>query len=201
MLAETERQPVDATAMGLRIDCPVLLTERLLMRPPMEDDVPDLVRLSNDRALASMLSTMPHPYGEAEARSFIARWGARQAGAAYALTLADTGALVGCASLGATPEGEALDLGYWVAAEHQGQGLATEAAHALVDLAFRATPVERLHAQCRVINTASRRVIQKCGYHYVGPGMARSCVAGQVAVERFLLDRKTWISLRSWPQS
>ena len=55
-----------------------------------------------------------------------------------------------------------------------------------------------LNVSCRVINPASRRVIHKCGFQYAGQGMIHSLAAGQVAVERYSLDRKTWVSLRSW---
>ena len=193
-----EKDEVDE-ALALVINCPVLVTERLVMRPPHAEDAGDLVKLANDRQLAAMLASMPHPYGEGEARAFIGNWSQPRAGAGYALTLADTGAFIGCASLIDGRQG--LTLGYWIGRPHQGQGLATEAAHALVDLAFRATEIDRLYASCRVVNTASRRVIQKCGFHYAGPGLAQSRVAGQVPVEHYQLDRKTWISLRSWPRN
>jgi RimJ/RimL family protein N-acetyltransferase len=178
------------------IDCPVLVTERLVLRPPHEDDIPDLVELANDRRIADMLARMPHPYGEAEARAFIAMTATRSDGCAYALTLAESGAFVGGAGLDTTSSG--LELGYWVGAPHWGNGYATEAAHALIDLAFRATEVENLNVSCRVVNDASRRVIHRCGFQYVGQGMINSLSAGRVPVERYLLDRKTWVSLRTW---
>ena len=58
--------------------------------------------------------------------------------------------------------------------------------------------IDVLHVSCRVINPASRRVIHKCGFQYAGQGMMNSIVAGQVPIERYRLDRKTWVSLRSW---
>jgi len=193
MVAEKE----DLEDESLAIDCPILVTDRLLLRPPHEDDVLDLARLANNRRIAEMLARMPHPYGEAEARAFIAMaQRENRPGATYAVTLAETGAFVGCAALEATDRG--LEMGYWIGQPHWGQGFATEAAHALVDLAFRATPVDALHVACRVINPASRRVIHKCGFQYAGQGMLNSLVAGQVPVERYRLDRRTWIGLRSW---
>lgn len=178
------------------IDCPVLVTERLVMRPPHADDVPDLARLANNRRIAEMLARMPHPYGEAEARAFVSASGERRRGCVYALTIAETGAFIGCAGLNATDRG--LELGYWIGEPHWGQGYATEAAHALVDLAFRATAIDALNVSCRVINPASRRVIHKCGFQYAGQGMLNSIVAGQVPAERYRLDRRTWIGLRAW---
>ncbi len=184
----------------LRIDCPVLLTERLVMRPPHEEDVADLAALADNRRIAEMLARMPSPYTEADARAFVANSKANGfGGAVYALTLAETGALVGCAGLNQTERG--LELGYWIGEPHWGKGYATEAAHALVDLAFRATPITLLNASCRVINPASRRVIHKCGFQYAGQGMLNSLVAGKVPVERYRLDRRTWSSLRTWVQS
>jgi len=195
MVAESE----DFEDESLAIECPVLVTERLVMRPPHADDIPELSMLANNRRVAEMLSRMPHPYGEAEARSFLAMSGQkRAAGCVYALTLADSGTFIGCAGLNGTDRG--LELGYWIGEPYWKRGFATEAAHALVDLAFRATQINVLHVSCRVINPASRRVIHKCGFQYAGQGMLNSIVAGQVPVERYRLDRKTWGSLRTWPK-
>ncbi|MER9602238.1 GNAT family protein [Mesorhizobium sp. M0243] len=192
MVAEAE----DSEDESYAIDCPVLVTERLVMRAPHEGDVAQLVELADNRHVAEMLARMPHPYGEAEARSFLAMTKSRRAGIAYALTLAGTDAFVGCAGLNTTDRG--LELGYWIGEPHWKKGYATEAAHALVDLAFQRTSIQVLHASTRVINPASRRVIHKCGFQYAGQGMLNSIVAGQVPVERYRLDRKTWTSLRNW---
>ena len=196
MVAEKEELEDESLAIA----CPVLVTERLVMRPPHDDDVPDLARLANNRRIAEMLARMPHPYADAEARAFVAMTRKTgRPGATYAVTLAETGAFLGCAGLNATDRG--LEMGYWIGEPHWKNGYATEAAHALVDLAFRVTAIEALHVSCRVINPASRRVIHKCGFQYAGQGMLNSIVAGQVPVERYRLDRRTWVSLRSWGRS
>ncbi|WP_315926079.1 GNAT family protein [Mesorhizobium sp. SP-1A] len=192
MVAEAE----DTEDESFAIDCTEIVTERLTLRAPREDDIPGLVELADNHHVAQMLARMPHPYGEAEARTFLAMARAQRAGAIYALTLTATGAFVGCAGLNATDRG--LELGYWIGEPHWKKGYATEAAHALVDLAFARTGIQVLHASCRVINPASRRVIHKCGFQYAGQGMLHSLVAGQVPVERYRLDRRTWTSLRSW---
>ena len=193
MVAETEDRDDDS----LPIDGPDLSTERLYLRAPRLSDVAELAALADNRHVAEMLARMPHPYGLAEARSFIAMASLRRNGqAAYAVTLASTGAFLGCAGLNTTERG--LELGYWIGEPYWRQGFATEAAHALVDLAFRSPTLNVLHASCRVINPASRRVIHKCGFQYAGQGMLNSIVAGQVPVERYRLDRRTWTSLRHW---
>jgi RimJ/RimL family protein N-acetyltransferase len=196
MVAETD----DLDDESLVIDAPVLRTERLVLRRPEADDVDALVLLADNRKVSEMLARMPNPYGEAEAKAFIAMASASHE-AVYVLIAAgqrpgDGGPMVGCAGLSVTDRG--LELGYWIGEPYWGQGYATEAAHALVDLAFRKTDISALHASCRVINPASRRVIHKCGFQYAGQGMLNSIVAGKVPVERYRLDRKTWVSLRNW---
>ena len=193
MVAETEGVEGDS----LHIECPVLVTERLVLRPPHEDDIPELAQLANNRRVAEMLSRMPHPYSEADAAAFVRGSRSRdRSGCHYAVALAGSGAFIGCAGLDNREYG--LELGYWIGESYWGRGYATEVAHALVDLAFRATNIDRLNVSCRVINDASRRVIHKCGFQYVGQGMMDSVVAGRVPVELYQLDRGTWISLRSW---
>ena len=196
MVAETD----DLEDESLVIDAQVLRTERLVLRRPEAGDVESLVLLADNRKVAEMLARMPNPYGEAEAKAFLAMASGSNE-VIYVLTAAgqrpgDGGTLVGCAGLSVTDRG--LELGYWVGEPYWRMGYATEAAHALVDLAFRKTDINALHASCRVINPASRRVIHKCGFQYAGQGMLNSIVAGKVPVERYRLDRKTWASLRSW---
>lgn len=178
------------------IERPVLVTKRLIMRAPREGDIAALVQLADNLHVAQMLARMPHPYGEAEARSFVAMAGQKRPGVSYALTLAGTGTFIGCAGLNVKDRG--LELGYWVGEPYWKRGFATEAAHALVDLAFRETRIQVLNVSVRVINPASRRVIHKCGFQYAGQGMMNSLAAGQVPIERYRLDRRTWESLRSW---
>lgn len=180
-----------------RIECPVLVTERLVLRPPHEDDLEELVELANNRRIAEMLARMPYPYGPRDARQFIdgVRTG-RMEGCVYAIALGHNGAFIGSAGLNPSPHG--LELGYWIGEPYWGRGYATETAHALVDLAFRAAPIDVLNVSCRVMNAASRSVIHKCGFQFAGQGMLDSIVAGRVPVERYRLDRRTWVSLRSW---
>lgn len=196
MVAEKE----ETESESLRIECPVLVTERLVLRAPHPDDVPDIANLANNRRIAEMLARMPHPYGEREARAFVETMqSGRASGRSYAVTLAESGAFIGCAGL--HPKEVGLELGYWIGEPFWGRGYATEVAHALVDLAFRVTDIEVLHVACRVINAASRRVIHKCGFQYAGQGMMDSLAAGRTPIERYTLDRKTWVGLREWPSS
>ena len=183
-----------------RTDCPILLSPRLVLRAPHEDDIDALAHLANNANIATMVSRMPHPYTVADAAEFVRRTNAGTIGkCVYAITKADTGAFLGCCGVEPHEDGRTAELGYWLGEPHWNKGYATEAAQALIDMAFRTRDIAQLDARCRVMNVASRRVIQKCGFQYQGGGMVGSlALGGMVPVEWFRLDRKTWISLRSW---
>jgi RimJ/RimL family protein N-acetyltransferase len=58
--------------------------------------------------------------------------------------------------------------------------------------------VDRLFTRCRISNTASRRVIEKCGFQFTGIGLLNSLAAGQFSAEHFTLEKRVWASLKSW---
>ena len=179
---------------------PVLLSERLVLRAPHNDDIDALAHLANNANVATMVSRMPHPYTTADAADFVRRAKAGTIGkCVYAITKADNGAFLGCCGIEPHPDGKTAELGYWLGEPYWNQGYATEAAQALTDMAFRTRDIDQIDARCRVMNLASRRVIQKCGFQFQGSGMVGSlALGGSISVEWYRLDRKTWVSLRSW---
>jgi [ribosomal protein S5]-alanine N-acetyltransferase len=60
------------------------------------------------------------------------------------------------------------ELGYWIAPEVWGKGLMTEAATAVVRCGFETIGLHKITTQCFVTNPASRRVIEKVGFRFVG---------------------------------
>lgn len=183
-----------------RTDCPILLSPRLVMRAPHEDDIDALAHLANNANIANMVARMPHPYTVADAADFVRRTRAGAIGkCVYAITKADNGAFLGCCGIEPHEDGRTVELGYWLGEPHWNQGYVTEAAHALIDMVFRTRDLDQIDARCRVMNIPSRRVIQKCGFQFQATGMVQSlAVGGMVPVEWYRLDRKTWVSLKSW---
>ncbi|MBD9374523.1 GNAT family N-acetyltransferase [Rhizobium sp. ARZ01] len=183
-----------------RTDCPILLSHRLVLRAPHEDDIDALAHLANNANIANMVARMPHPYTIADAADFVRRTKAGAIGkCVYAITKADNGAFLGCCGIEPQEDGRTVELGYWLGEPYWNQGYATEAAQSLTDMVFRTREVEQIDARCRVMNIASRRVIQKCGFQFQATGMIQSlAVGGMVPVEWYRLDRKTWVSLKSW---
>lgn len=181
-------------------DCPVLLTENLVLRAPHAEDIDALAILADNPAVATMVSRMPQPYRRADAEEFVKKSANRGNGnCVYAITETNSGRILGCCALETSATGNALELGYWVGEPFWGRGVATEAVHALVDMAFRTRDIDHIDARCRVINPASRRVLQKSGFQFQGSGMINvMALNAAAAVEWYRLDRKTWVSLIGW---
>ena len=181
-------------------DCPVLLSQRLVLRAPHEEDIDALAHLANNANIATMVSRMPHPNTARDAADFVRRTNSGEIGkCVYAITRGDNGAFLGCCGLEPQEDERTVEIGYWLGEPHWNKGYATEAAHVLIDMAFRTRDIDHIDARCRVTNVASRRVIQKCGFQFQSSGMIGSlALGGMVPVEWFRLDRKTWMSLRSW---
>jgi len=174
----------------------VLETRRLVLRQPTLADVKAMARLLNDRGIAENLRRVPHPYLPDHAIAFIASMA--ETGSDTAFLVEHAGTPVGMAGLEWRSASEP-ELGYWFGREHWGMGFATEAARAVIDHAFEDDDVKRITAGARVVNPASRNVLEKCGFQWTGVELHRILALGcSSPVDRFRLDRTVWSSLKSW---
>lgn len=57
-----------------------------------------------------------------------------------------------------------VEIGYGILEEYQGQGYATEAVKVVTDWAFQSSKVVAIEAETDAQNTASQRVLEKCGF-------------------------------------
>lgn len=60
------------------------------------------------------------------------------------------------------------ELGFWLAPEQWNQGFMTEAAEAVMRCAFQTIGLHKVTVGCISENVASRRVIEKLGFRYIG---------------------------------
>ena len=61
-------------------------------------------------------------------------------------------------------ENGVAEIGYGISEEHRCQGYATEAVKAVLTWAFQNTEVTAIEAETDAENTASKRVLEKCGF-------------------------------------
>jgi RimJ/RimL family protein N-acetyltransferase len=149
---------------------PTIEAGRYLLRPLTETDVPALVELCRDPAMAEF-TTVPVPYQPSHAAFFVRlardRWVAGD-GAIFAVA-EPTGRLLGTMDLRLVDwPARIADIGYSVAPWARGRGVGTTGLRAVCDWAFDALAVDRIEWRAYVTNPASRRVAEKAGFTVEG---------------------------------
>ncbi len=148
----------------------LIQTERLHLRPLRRADAAAMTRLVNDYSVAGNLARVPFPYREELAEEWIDSTHRQHAASdAWHLAITLDGALVGCVGL-TRKAGAAPELGYWVGRRFWGQGIAREAAAALLEWAAREHGHTAFRASALTDNAASRRVLEALGFTERGQG-------------------------------
>ena len=84
----------------------------------------------------------------------------------WKLLLGDSSRLAGFCGLQPLAASDEIEIGWWLARDLWGQGLATEAARAALKFAWDPAGLSRIVAVARRENTASLRVMEKLGMRY-----------------------------------
>ncbi|MDH6571663.1 RimJ/RimL family protein N-acetyltransferase [Streptomyces sp. SAI-117] len=169
-------------------------TERLVLRPLDEDDVPALAEMMNDEQVGAW-TDVPQPYSEDQARDWITHHAPaeREAGrgVTFAVTEFLTQRLVGTVQLARTNwHVRSTELSYIIAPWARGEGYASEAALATAQWLFTDQKFERIELRTAADNTASQQVAQKIGC--ISEGVLRgACIA------RVRADDGTWSDVRT----
>ena len=149
---------------------PRLETERLILRALTLADAPRLQQLAGEREIAANTMNIPHPYPDGAAEEWItsvAETFAAGTGANFAVTLRESGELIGGCGLVIKEIHQRAELGYWIGKPYWGHGYATEAARAVIGYAF-SRGLNRVFAEHYATNPASGRVLQKLGMRHEG---------------------------------
>ena len=151
--------------------CPTLETERLILRPFVLSDAPEVQRLAGERDIASTTLNIPHPYEDGTAELWIGTHEASfEAGRIVTFAIVDRGtnALLGAIGLTINAEHDRAEMGYWLGKPYWGNGYCTEAAAAVLRFAFEELGLNRVYACHLTRNPASGRVMQKIGMRHEG---------------------------------
>lgn len=182
-----------------------LETRRLWLRWPRMADANAILRQAGEKAVAEMTASIPHPYPSQAVEPFIfAMRKGNALGEHLALAItprSKPNELIGMISAHGQASGAPF-IGYWLGTPHWGKGYATEAVQGLIDSLFSLIDLAAIEADTRVINPASRRVLEKSGFRSEG-SFLKSLPArgGLFPCEQFRLDRSTWAALKSWSAS
>ena len=145
----------------------MLATDRLIIRPFLESDYADLYEY------LSLEETYRYEPGKPITKDEAKKIAAERAGGTdfWAVTLKENKEkLIGHVSLIQTEPKQfrTWEIGFIFHPDFQNKGYATEASRAVIDYSFRELDAHRVVGYCGVDNTASWRVLEKCGMRREG---------------------------------
>ncbi len=149
------------------ISPPTLQTERLILRPYRESDIPELLPLIGTREVAATTLRIAHPYTEQHARDFL-KLAEEPDKLWLAITLRSDGRQIGGIGLRLEQQHQNAEIGYWLGVDYWGKGYATEAAHEMLRYGFEDLNLNRIHASHFKHNPASGHILMKLGMRYEG---------------------------------
>lgn len=152
-------------------DLACLRTERCILRPWRLEDAPLLPLIADTRDISWNTSyRFPHPFDLEAAKRYIEFHiaGSPPDEWSYAITLEE--ALIGGCRVwrGIGVHAHTAEIGYWLGVDYWGYGLATEIVLAVIGHVAATSDIEQITANCFGWNTASQRVLEKCGFSKAG---------------------------------
>nr|WP_238345130.1 GNAT family N-acetyltransferase [Actinopolymorpha cephalotaxi] len=140
----------------------------IVLRQAEAGDAPWITAACSDRELSRYVPSIPYPYSESDARTFIDRaaedWAQGRA-ALFVIAQATSGESLGAVALHPSPrDSEVAEVGYWLRREARGRGAATIAVRLVAGWAFGHLGIKRLGLQTHPENSASQRVAHRAGF-------------------------------------
>jgi RimJ/RimL family protein N-acetyltransferase len=182
-----------------------IATERLVLRPFEAGDLDGYLARRNDPDVARF-QDWELPYTEARAREAIdsaMELGMPTDGEWWmaAVSLAETGEVVGDVGCEMTWAGRSADIGYTFASEHWGKGYAVEAAGALVEYLFVELGVTRVSGMLHPDNPASAMVLERLGMLFEGHSRSSFWVGDECSDDwLYGMTRSDWEAWRNRPR-
>lgn len=163
------------------------------LRPWRLSDAADLAAtIGNKKVQDNLRDGIPFPYTEEDARAFIRQMLDADPNAVYAFAVTVEDRVIG--SIGVYRQGNVhrrtAELGYYVAEPFWGKGLATSAVAQVCRHIFEQTDILRIYAEPFAYNTASCRVLEKCGFAFEGTLRCNAVKNGRI------LDMKMYARIR-----
>jgi RimJ/RimL family protein N-acetyltransferase len=151
------------------IEPPTITDGDLTLRPPEPADADAVTAACQDPDIQRW-TFVPSPYRPEHAAGWIAGApGEAAAGASVSLLAVEEGRVVGSFGLMEIDQQRGYgEIGYWVAAEARGRGLATRGTRLLHEWATGSLGLTKLEILPHEDNTASRKVAERAGYRDTG---------------------------------
>lgn len=143
-------------------EAPKIQTERLILRPRAEKDIPNMLKMFNNDEVREFLGINP-PRDEQSILEMVRKRNERK----WTVALKDTDEFIGDVMIPEIAEGYLGEIGYRFMREHWGCGFAYEAVSAVIEHCKCTLNLKRLYATIDNKNMKSKQLIEKLGFTLV----------------------------------
>ncbi|MCB1721338.1 MAG: GNAT family N-acetyltransferase [Rhodospirillales bacterium] len=129
-------------------------------------DFDDLYKTMNDRQTCEIISFLHWPLTKEQVQNWIdkSETAQKQNNGYFFIARNNDNKPAGCISLHLEQKNSVAEIGYWVAPDFQGQGIATEMLATIIEFGFKTLALEELFATTAHGNAASENVLRKNGF-------------------------------------
>ena len=163
-------------------------TERLILRPTVEDDALDIFEYSKNPNIGINAGWKPHENLNETLETMKLYFLNRDT--VWGIVLKETNKIIGQAGMIEDPKRDNQDvrmLGYAIAEEHWGKGIMTEALTPIIKYGLEVLKLQLISAYCYPSNIRSKRLLSKFGFKLEGSlKYAEKLWNGQI------LDNECW---------
>lgn len=178
----------------------ILITERLILRPWEESDAEELYRYAKDERVGPIAGWQVHTSVE-NSREIIRD--ILSVPETYAVVDKETNLPIGSVGImldkehaGAPLQEHEAELGYWIGVPYWGKGLIPEAVRELQRRCFEELGCTALWCGYYDGNEKSKRVQEKCGFHYHHTQKNKPTLLGERTEHFTYLTKEEWIAAK-----
>jgi [ribosomal protein S5]-alanine N-acetyltransferase len=150
---------------------PKLITERLVLRGPMEKDLQPVFDIHTDPEVMRYYGVEPYKSIDKskEHLDWLAKLHREETGLRWIIALKDEDQYIGDVGFyDYEKKHRTAEIGYILGKQHWGKGMMTEAINTALDYGFNEMSLNRIQALIDPRNEASKRVAEKHGFQYEG---------------------------------
>ena len=151
---------------------PEIITERLLLNRPVENDLDDfLFQINSSEDYSKNLFNIPFPFAAANSKKWLEHCNLGiESGESlrFAIREKEGRKLIGIIGLHLNKEHQKAELGYWLGKSFWGKGYLTEGLVPILQFGFTSLNLNKIYATHFLSNPGSGKVMQKVGMKLEG---------------------------------
>ena len=146
-------------------------SKKFILRPFKKGDEFSLAKNINNKKVIKNLLVVPSPYKLKDARYWVAKnleEYKKKEPAMIGFAIDIDGEIVGSVGIHKIAKSHQAEIGYWLAEQHWGNGIMTEAVKLITKFSFNELKLKRVYAYAFSFNKASQKVLAKAGFKFEG---------------------------------